>query len=107
MKILPGLLLMPVLFFGTVAVAAPPSGVRASMELPSLDIRLSNDGTGIIKNATCGHCDHNFVKITPNSKAIVNGVSVDISRARGRAGKDVYIVFDAKTAELQTIYWSE
>jgi hypothetical protein len=76
-------------------------------EIGELKIRQSNDGTGIIKEVSCGDCEYNFVKITPDTKVYVNNVQVNLLRARERAGKDAYIKFDKETAEVKYIYWSE
>jgi hypothetical protein len=76
-------------------------------EIGELKIKQSNDGSGIIKEVTCEGCDYQFVKITADTEVIVNGIKVDLLRARERAGKDVYIKFDKATAEVKYIYWSE
>ena len=76
-------------------------------EIGELNIRQSNDGTGIIKEVTCPDCGYQFVKITPDTEVIVNGVKVNLLRARERAGQDAYIKFDKETAEVKQIYWSE
>jgi hypothetical protein len=76
-------------------------------EIGQLKIKQTSDGTGIIKNVSCRGCDFQFVKITRDTKVIVNGVEVNLLRARDRAGKDAYIKFDKKTAEVKFIYWSE
>jgi len=76
-------------------------------ETGSLNIKLSNDGTGVIKDIHCNGCDFNYVKITPASKATVNGVEVNIREARNRAGKFVMVSFNPETQEVQYIRWSE
>lgn len=76
-------------------------------EIGELRIRQSNDGSGIINNVTCPDCDYKFVKITPDTEVFVNGVKVEVLRARERAGQDAYIKFDKATAEVKQIYWSE
>jgi hypothetical protein len=76
-------------------------------EIGELKIKQSNDGSGIIKDVSCRGCDFKFVKITPETEVIVNGIKVDVLRARERAGKDAYIKFDKDTAEVKQIYWSE
>jgi hypothetical protein len=68
---------------------------------------LSKDGTGIIKDVGCKGCDFNFVKITRNSKATVNGVEVNILEARSRARKGAMVSFNPNTREVQYIRWSE
>ena len=76
-------------------------------EIGELKIRQANDGTGIIKDVSCGDCDYKFVKITPKTKVVVNGREAALLRARERAGKPVFIEFDKKTAEVKHIYWTE
>ena len=76
-------------------------------EIGELNIKQSNDGTGIIKEVTCPDCDYQFVKITADTKVIVNGQETDLLRARERAGQQAYIEFDKDTAEVEHIYWSE
>jgi len=56
---------------------------------------------------SCRACDYQFVKITADTKVIVNGVEVNLLRARERAGQSAYIEFDKETAEVKHIYWSE
>ena len=75
------------------------------VELGALGIKLSNDGTGIVKGIHCEGCDFNFVKITANSKASIDGVDVSIFEARGRAGKFVMVSFNPETQEVQYIRW--
>ena len=98
------LLLVPLFIAGVVNAGQP---TLSELELSSLTMKLSNDGTGIIKKVTCGGCDYNFVKITKNTKAYVNGVNVDLFRARERAGMPVFIQFVRSTGEVMAIHWSE
>ena len=72
-----------------------------------LQIKLSKGGTGIIKGIECPGCTFKFVKITPDSKATVNGVEVDIQEARRRVGKMAMVSFNPYTQEVQYIRWSE
>jgi hypothetical protein len=76
-------------------------------EISVLKIKQSSDGSGIIKEVTCKDCDYQFVKITADTRVFVNGVKVDLLRARERAGQDAYIEFDRDTAEVKHISWSE
>ena len=76
-------------------------------EISELKIKQTNDGSGIIKEVSCGGCDYQFVKITADTRVFVNGVKVDLLRARERAGQDAYIEFDRDTAEVKYITWSE
>jgi hypothetical protein len=73
----------------------------------NLQIKLSKDGSGIVKGIECQGCNYKFVKITPDSKAAVNGVEVDIREARRREGKMAMVSFNPRTREVQYIRWSE
>jgi hypothetical protein len=97
--------LVMLLFLNGFAVAEKAPFVV--VEISELSIKLSNDGTGIIKDDGCIGCDFNFVKITKNSKATISGVEVNILEARSRAGKDVMVSFDPNTREVQFIRWSK
>jgi len=91
-------------------------------ETESLSIKLSNDGTGIVKGIRCDGCDFNFVRIivkgircdgcdfnfvriTADSKASEDGAEVSIMEARARAGKFVMVSFNPETQEVQYIRW--
>lgn len=76
-------------------------------EISDLNIKLASDGTGVIKDIYCGECEYRIVKITPDTKVIVNGKEDSLMRARERAGMEAYIEFDKETAEVKYIYWSE
>jgi hypothetical protein len=76
-------------------------------EIGELNIKQSNDGTGIIKDVTCTDCDYQFVKITADTEVFVNGMKVNLLRARERAGQAVFLEFDKETAEVKYIRWSE
>jgi len=75
-----------------------------SLEVPQAKIRQSSDGSGIIQGVTCDECDFKIVKITPKTKVILNGNSVDLLTAREYAGQLIYVVFDQDTAEVIKIY---
>ena len=75
------------------------------IETGSLAIKLSRDGTGIVKNIKCDGCDFNFVRITRNSKASIQGKEVNIMQARERAGKFAMVSFNPETQEVQYIRW--
>lgn len=75
------------------------------IETDSLSIKLSNDGTGIVKDIKCSGCDFNFVRITRDSKASIQGVEVNILQARKRAGKPCMVSFNPETQEVQYIRW--
>lgn len=76
-------------------------------EIGELKIRQTSDGSGIIKEVSCGDCDYQFVKITADTEVFVNGTKVNLLRARERAGRDVFIEFDRETAEVKYIRWAE
>ena len=76
-------------------------------EESNLQIKLSRDGTGIVKGVTCNGCDFKYVRITSNSKATANGVEVNILEARTRAGKSAMVSFNPVTQEVQYIRWHE
>ena len=107
-KIIKTTSLVGLLFCAGIAVAETDPFVV--VEISQLSIKLSNDGTGIIKNDGCHgspDCDFGFVKITKKSKASINGVDVNILEAQSRAGKDVMVSFDPNTREVQFIRWYE
>lgn len=95
--------LLMILPFSAVAEEPPVIG----METDSLAIKLSKDGTGIIKNIGCyKKCeDFKIVRITKKTKAFAKGVRVDILQARSRAGKPAYIEFTTKKREVVRINW--
>jgi len=76
-------------------------------EIGELKIKQTNDGSGIIKEVSCGDCEYQFVKITADTEVFVNGVKVNLLRARERAGQQAFIEFDKETAEVKYIHWSE
>lgn len=78
-----------------------------TLEIESLQIKLSNDGTGIIKLKSCIGCDLRMVKITAKSKASINGVEVDIQEAKNRLGKRAMVSYTPKTQEVQYIRWQQ
>jgi hypothetical protein len=73
----------------------------------ALKIKLSKDGTGIVKGVMCSGCTFKIAKITHNTKAYRNGVEVNILEARSRAGKPTLVSFNTETREVQAIRWSE
>lgn len=81
--------------------------IYAEIELYPLRIKLSDDGTGIIKNMSCAGCGYKFGKITKNTRAYVNNINVDLFRARKRAGTLVLVQFVRSTGEVMAIRWSE
>lgn len=100
-------ILFLILFFFAGTAAAVGQRDYAEIEMYPLRIKLSNDGTGIIKNMTCGGCNYKFGTITENTQVYVNNVKVDIFRARERAGTLVLLHFVRSTGEVMEIRWSE
>ncbi len=74
-------------------------------EIESSKIRLSKDGTGIVKDIECSGCDFNIVKITTASKASKLGVEVSIFEVRDLRNEVVMVSFDPNTREVQYIRW--
>lgn len=89
--------------FGVAAEEAP----FRTFETDSLSIKLSGDGTGIIKGVGCYDCKFKIVKITHNSKATNAGKEVNILEARKRSGKPAMVSFNPETQEVQYIRWRE
>ena len=74
-------------------------------ETDTSNVKLSNDGTGIVKNIYCEGCDFNMVKITKSSKASIDGVDVGMLEARSQAGEFLTISFNPETREVRYIDW--
>jgi len=79
----------------------------SELEIPQLKMKLSNDGTGIIRQVSCGDCNYKFGKITKNTQAYVNGTRVDLFLVRKRAGLPIFIKYVRSTGEVMEIHWSE
>ena len=77
------------------------------VEVGKLEIKLSRDGTGIVKNIRCSDCETHFLRITTSSRATRNNVEVDIQEVNKRAGKSIGISFDPHTREVQYFRWYE
>lgn len=75
------------------------------IETISAQVRLSNDGTGIVKNVHCYGCDFNLVKITKNSKATSKGVEVNILEVRKLNNALIMVSFNPETQEVKYIRW--
>ena len=85
------------------AVAEEESAVV--IETEPQNIRLADDGTGIVKNIFCTDCDFKVVKVTPASKATRQGVEVNILEVRGLKDIVVMVSFDRETQEVEYIRW--
>ena len=75
------------------------------IETEPQNIRLADDGTGIVKNIFCTGCDFKVVKVTPASKATRQGVEVNIVEVRGLKDIVVMVSFNPETQEVQYIRW--
>ena len=78
-----------------------------AFETDSLNIKLSKDRTGIVQKVDCEICNYNIVKITPETRAYVNGSQVDLLRAKSRSRKSATVIFYLDTREVQKITWLE
>ena len=105
MKMLLSLSLLLTLFLGQSVMAEEHPYVP--FEANPLSIKLSKDGTGIVKNIYCWMCDYKIVNITADTKAYENGTEVSIQEARKRNGKSALVAFDPYTRKVQTIRWSK
>ena len=75
------------------------------IETEPQNIRLADDGTGIVKNVFCAGCDFKVVKVTPASKATDQGVEVNILDVRRLKDRVVMVSFNPETQEVQYIRW--
>jgi len=102
------MLLILLISFNASADSVTTKKYFKELEVDGLKIKLSRDGTGIVKNESCSDCGASrFLKITKNTKAGRNGVEIDIQQAKKRAGKSVGISYDPQTQEIHYIYWHE
>ena len=103
-KLIVALITMLMLLPGVV-LAAERSTI--AFEVGSLNIKLSNDRTGIVKDVICKKCDFSIVKITAETRAYVNGKQVDLLRAKSRSRKMATVIFYPDTREVKKITWLE
>lgn len=102
------MLLILLISFNASADSVTTKKYLKELEVDGLKIKLSKDGTGIVKNESCSDCGASrYLKITKNTKAAKNGVEIDIQQAKKRAGKSVGISYDPQTQEIQYIHWHE
>jgi len=71
----------------------------------SLRIRMKDDLHGIIESKNCSFCKTIKIKITPNTKAFANNISVPLRQAENRMGRYATIVYELKTNKVSTIRW--
>lgn len=78
--------------------------VEEAIESNALNIRLTNDLTGIIKTQHCADCDVLLLKITPATKFDIDGVSKKLIEAKTCCtGKPGTIIYDIKSKEVRAI----
>jgi len=56
--------------------------ILGEAEIPGRLIKMSKDGTGIIKFSKCGDCEIILVKITATTKFYLNGVEISALQAK-------------------------
>ncbi len=71
----------------------------------SLQIRMEDDLHGIIESKNCSFCKTIKIKITPNTKAYANNISVPLRQVKNRMGQYATIVYELKTKQVSTIRW--
>lgn len=76
---------------------------ESAFETEALYIRLTNDGTGIIKGRQCDDCDLEMVKITPKTVVEINGLKVDLMKAKSLSGKAALVLYNLNTKEVRLI----
>ncbi len=75
-------------------------------EISTEQIKLSKDGTGIIKFKPCGKCKQVLVKITPATKAYLNGEVINILEAKSRFNeRAVGLLYMANSNVARAIYF--
>lgn len=77
--------------------------VENAIESQALNIRLSNDLSGVVTGKQCDRCETEVVKITPQTKLFVNGVPADLIDAKVLSGKPGTAIFNIKTREVSKI----
>lgn len=86
------------------AIARTPMvELEYAIESDALDIRLSNDLTGIVKGRRCDTCDIELLKITPDTKVEIRGLAVDLIKAKARSGKPGVVIYNIKSREVRVI----
>lgn len=76
------------------------------VEFSSADLRLSRDGTGVIKVLNCdkGVCKKILVKVTPATKGVLDGVEMDLLQAKSLSRPGISgLVYSVDTREVLKI----
>lgn len=106
MKMITKFLCIFLLVFANIVYAeVKPYVPYVPLEIPASYIRLSNDGTGIVKGVSCDGCNYKILKVTKNSKAYANKVLTDIRGVRNIKNKMVFVKFTRATGEVIEINW--
>ncbi len=106
MKMITRFLCVSLLVFANAVYAeVEPYVSYVPVEIPASFVRLSNDGTGIVKGVSCDGCSYKFLKVTKNSKAYASAKLTDIRGVRDIKNKMVYVKFARATGEVIAIYW--
>ncbi|MDH5516207.1 MAG: hypothetical protein OEY36_00130 [Gammaproteobacteria bacterium] len=74
-----------------------------AIESGALQIKMSNDLTGVISGKRCDDCELVLVKITPNTKLEINGKPTALKRAKSCAGKPGLVLYKIKSQEISLI----
>ena len=74
-----------------------------AIEATALDIRMSNDLTGVVTGTICDGCEPVVVKITPQTRLEINGVKTDLIKAKLLSGKPGLVVFDRESKKVNLI----
>lgn len=93
-----------ILFLNTVN-AAEMIRLEEAMEEMSLKISLDQSLHGFVEGKICDTCKTLRVKISPDTKAFENDVSVPLITAKKRFGKSAMVYFDPKTKKVTRIRW--
>lgn len=84
---------------------AAPRMVMAeeAIESSALQIRMSNDLTGVVSGHRCEGCELVLVKITPNTKLELNGKPAALKSANKCVGKPGLVLYSIKSQEISLI----
>lgn len=112
MKTITGFLYIVLLGFASAVYAADNATEEVyvphiPVEVPANKIKLSNDGTGIVKDVSCEGCDYKILKVTKNSKAYANSVLTDMVRVRAKKEGLVLVKYIRATGEVYEVRWFE
>ncbi len=76
------------------------------LEMFGNNIKVSSDGTGIVKNVECKVCTSKILKITKDTKTYVDGKAADLVKIKKSRGNAVAMIrFDVASNEVILIRW--